>query len=103
MYNEKELKLYEKLGIKAPESISHGTDLKDFNELARKLKPYSWKLTGNQLRGMTDMGELVQTIPSDRILVGTDEQGMPIFQKVRLQHQKTSEAPGQHQDQGGSS
>lgn len=50
----------------------------------KQLKPKSWTLRGNQLEGMTEQGKLVQTIPTSHVLVGTDSEGLPIFQRVNL-------------------
>lgn len=71
------------LNLTPPDAVAHITE----DELAqnmKQLKPNSWTLKGNQLEGMTDMGRLVQTIPTDYILEGTDDEGLPVFRKVVL-------------------
>jgi hypothetical protein len=50
----------------------------------KKLKPNTWKLEGNKLSGETELGMLVNYIPTDYILKGTDENGLPILEKVVL-------------------
>ena len=48
----------------------------------KQLKPNSWKLEGNKLIGETEYGPLVQFIPTDRVLTGTDDNGLPIFKQI---------------------
>jgi hypothetical protein len=74
---------YRKHGKEPPKSFSHGTEA-EIQENLQLLKPNSWRLEGNQLIGETELGPLVQTIPTDRILVGTDDDGLPVFRKVVL-------------------
>ena len=69
------------MDVPLPEAHPHGTDDDIRNNMNRPL-PNSWKLEGNQLKGMTDMGELVQTIPTNKILVGVDKKGLPIFRDI---------------------
>lgn len=85
MFSETELKWFDRHNKRRPESISHGVSPDDISGRMRQLKPYSWRLKGNQLIGMTEMGPLVQNIPPDRILVGQDEQGLPRFERVIVQ------------------
>lgn len=84
MFNEDQLKWYDKVGRARPTHIAHGISSDNLHEHMRQLLPHSWKLEGNLLSGMTDMGPLVQTIPTDYILTGTDDRGLPVFEKVVL-------------------
>lgn len=77
-------KWFEKVGKTPPSHQPHGTP-EDIAKRVERLMPNSWTLKGNELRGMTSMGELVQRIPPDFILTGTDEEGLPIFKKVVIQ------------------
>ena len=70
-----------KLGAEPPVTETHGTE-DDIRANMQTYKPYSWELRGNQLIGYTKLGKVVQTIPSDRILAGTDKDGYPILRKV---------------------
>lgn len=79
--NEKELKDFAKWGQTPPTSNAHGDEEAIRNSMKR-LMPHSWTLSGNQLTGMTEAGPLVQSIPTDYILAGEDEKGLPIFRKV---------------------
>jgi len=73
-----------KLGAPAPQVETHGTETDIENNL-RQVLPFKWQLSGNQLIGETHEGHrLVQSIPTDRVLVGTDTEGMPIFKKIKL-------------------
>jgi hypothetical protein len=72
---------YNKMDVKPPDSVTHGTD----EDIRSKLKPtkmWGWKLEGNRLSCNTDMGKLVQSIPTNMILVGETPEGMPILQKM---------------------
>jgi spermidine/putrescine-binding protein len=70
---------YEELGIAPPTSVAHGEDVRDRLE---KLTPKNWRMEGNQLIADTAMGELVQFVSTDYILLGTDEAGLPILKKI---------------------
>lgn len=72
---------FEELGIPAPTSDPHGTE-QDIQKNMTRLMPTSWRQEGNQLIGETSMGRLVQTIPTNKILVGTDDKGLPIFRDI---------------------
>lgn len=73
---------YNKLKLPVPEAIAHGTE-KDISELLEKLEPKSWRLEGNRLIAETDQGTLVNLIPTDRIMTGTDDKGLPVFAKIK--------------------
>lgn len=66
-----------------PESIAHGTE-EDVREKLKPAKTWNWKLEGNQLSCETDLGPMTQTIPTDVILTGEDENGLPILQRIVL-------------------
>lgn len=74
---------FRKWDAPAPTAIPHLTE----DEIKEKLKPMlpaKWKLSGNQLIAETENGTHAQTISTDYILVGTDENQMPIFRKIVL-------------------
>lgn len=71
---------YIKLGVTPPSKEQHGYD-RDISQNMRKLMPNTWTLEGNKLMGQTEMGIVTQFIPTDYILVGT-ENGLPRFRKV---------------------
>ena len=85
MFSEDQLKWYDRYNKARPTHIPHGITAENINEHMKRLQPESWRLEGNQLIGMTEMGPLVQTIPTDYILTGTDDEGLPIFEKIVLQ------------------
>lgn len=74
---------YKKHGKAPPKHWEHGTE-QEIRENMVRLRPGSWRLEGNQLIGQTELGTLVQTVPTDVILTGTDDDGRPIFKKVVL-------------------
>ena len=74
---------YKKHGKAPPKHFEHGTEA-EIQENMVRLRPGTWRLEGNQLIGQTEMGPLRQTIPTDVILVGTDDDGRPRFRKVVL-------------------
>lgn len=81
-FSEDQLKWYDKVGKARPTHIPHGITSENINEHMKRLMPNKWELKGNLLIGETEMGPLVQRIPTDYILTGTDDQGYPIFAKV---------------------
>lgn len=80
-HDERTLREFKRWGKELPEHIPHGTD-DDIRSKLKPLLPHSWKLKGNVLIGQTEMGELVQKIPTSYILKGVDERGLPVFEKV---------------------
>jgi len=74
---------YRKHGKEPPKVFKHGTE-EEIRASMVELKPKEWKLQGNMLIAETDYGTHAQIIPSDVILVGTDENSLPIFKKVVL-------------------
>lgn len=85
MFGEDQLKWYDKVNRGRPTHISHGISQDNIDQHMRRLKPHTWRLEGNQLIGMTEMGELRQVIPPEYILVGTTDDGLPHLEKVVLQ------------------
>lgn len=73
---------WRKYKMQVPETIPHGTT-EDISEKMEKMMPNSWRLEGNRLIGETKMGELINIIPTDYILVGS-ENGLPVFRKVDI-------------------
>lgn len=68
-------------GEPLPTRDAHGTD-NDIRSNLKSVNPHNWRLEGNQLIADTEVGRLVQTIPTTHILMGTDAQGLPIFKQV---------------------
>lgn len=84
MWSEDQLKWYDYLGKARPVHTPHGVNGDDLHKHMRRLTPYKWRLEGNKLIGETEMGPLIQNIPTTHILTGTDSEGLPIFEKVVL-------------------
>lgn len=83
LYSDGYLAWFDRNGLERPSHTDH-LKVEDIEKTLRKLKVRDWKLEGNKLSGETDMGPFVQTIPTDIILEGTDEDGLPKFRKVIL-------------------
>lgn len=83
MYHHPDSDFLRKLGVTPPTATPHLTEA-EIAQNMQKLQPNSWTLEGNTLIGDTEMGRLVQTIPSDMICTGTDERGLPILRKIVL-------------------
>ena len=84
MHNERELKDFDYWKIPRPSHDVHGADSPEhpISENLKGVNPRNWRQEGNQLIADTDMGPLVQTIPVDYLLEGTDDHGLPKFRKV---------------------
>ena len=73
---------YDRHGLKRPEHISHELTPDDIAKRVQSVNPRNWRQEGNKLIADTDVGELVNPIPTSHILTGTDEKGLPVFKKV---------------------
>lgn len=72
---------FKEWGEPLPSRDAHGTD-DDIRSNLKSVNPRNWTLEGNKLIADTEVGKLVQTIPTSHILIGTDAQGLPIFKQV---------------------
>jgi hypothetical protein len=82
MHNENYLKWFDKHGKERPSHVPHGTE-EDIRKNMVKLMPTKWVQQGNQLIGTTEDGvRIVQSIPTDHLLSGTDDRGLPTFTKI---------------------
>lgn len=70
-----------KLGAAPPVAVPHMTE-EELQKNMKQLMPNDWRLEGNKLIGHTEFGPLVQYVPTDVILTGTDSKGLPIFKKI---------------------
>ena len=80
-YYHPEADFLRKYNIPSPETISHGTEL-DVQDKLKAPDILSWRLEGNRLIAETEMGPIVNLIPSDRIMTGLDDKGLPILAKI---------------------
>ena len=76
-----ELEMYQRWGAEAPSHDEHGT-IEDILERMEHASVTEWRMEGNELHAQTNHGPVVQTIPTDYILFGTDAEGLPVFKKV---------------------
>lgn len=72
---------YEALGVVPPQSFPHGSD-DDIRENMQVAKAKRWFQRGNELVAETDLGEVVNFIPTDMMLTGVDENNLPILKKL---------------------
>lgn len=79
-----ELKDFENWAVPLPSRQSHGLSVDDIAGRVERLTPTNWRLEGNRLIADTPMGPLVNYIPVDYILTGTDDKGLPILQKIAI-------------------
>jgi hypothetical protein len=84
MWDDKTLQEFDKWKKSRPETISHGLSNDDIMSHMKQLRPNAWHLKGNELIGDTDFGALVQRIPTNYILIGSDDEGLPIFRKIDI-------------------
>ena len=81
MYEEKELRQFDRWGVARPSHDPHGT-IEEIRANLKRANTSNWRLEGNVLYADSDFGPLVQTIPTDYICKGTDDQGLPILVKI---------------------
>jgi hypothetical protein len=74
---------YEALGVQGPTRDVHGTDADVRANLVRAT-PTKWYQRGNELVAETDLGELVNLLPTDVMLTGIDSNNLPILTKMIL-------------------
>lgn len=83
MQEEKFNKQYQRWGAPLPSHEEHGTP-DDIRERLQKSVAESWHLEGNVLVAKTQHGEVRQTIPSNYICHGMDDNGLPMLQKIGM-------------------
>lgn len=82
MQDEKVRAWFERHGLTPPSSTPHGVTTDDIRDKLKPLKAKSWRLEGNRLVAETDMGLVVNYIDPGYLLVGTGDDGLPIFRKI---------------------
>ncbi len=80
-YHTEDEDFYRKLDIAPPSIAEHGTE-EDIREKLVPMMPKQWRQEGNQLIGETEAGTHSQTIPTNKLLIGTDDKGLPIFRDI---------------------
>jgi hypothetical protein len=75
---------FRKWSVPLPNVATHGTE-GDIADSMEKLMPNEWHLEGNILKGVTKQGHIIaQKIPTNVVLTGTDEKGLPVFREISL-------------------
>ena len=82
MHDPETIKWFGEQGLTPPSHTSHDLTPNDIARRVTPLKPRNWRLEGNKLIADTDWGPLVNYIPTDYILTGTDGRGLPILKKL---------------------
>lgn len=73
---------FERNGLKPPEHVSHDLTPDDISKKVERPTLTNWRQEGNCLIADTDFGPLVNHIPTNKLLVGTDKEGLPIFRDI---------------------
>lgn len=83
MLNDKQDKDLAKWGQAPAKHLPHGTDQEIRDQLV-PMKITKWRQEGNKLIGESDVGRVVNPIPTNMMLKGTDDKGMPILVKLDI-------------------
>lgn len=75
-------KFYQRRGLAPPLHLPHDLTPEDISKRVQPINPRNWRAQGNRLIADTDLGPLVQFIPTDYIFTGVDEANLPTFRKV---------------------
>lgn len=81
MLHEADKKLYSRLGLEQPQHIPHITE----DELRQRIKieaNHKWSQVGNRLICECEIGKHSTLVPTDVLLKGTDDKGLPILTKI---------------------
>jgi hypothetical protein len=84
VYDEKELKWFDRMGVKRPDHFEHGLTDTTENPLSTqlpKLRCSNWRRQGNYLMADTPMGTWSQYLDPAYIVLGEDN-GLPVLHKV---------------------
>jgi hypothetical protein len=84
MHDEKELRQFDRWGKERPSHEPHGT-AEEIRANLKQAVASSWRMEGNQLIAETQYGPLVQSVPTDVICRGMDDQGLPILVKLTFE------------------
>lgn len=72
---------YVKHNVTPPTVIQHGIE-DDILSKLQPLKAKSWRLEGNRLIAETDLGPVINFLPTDVIMTGIDSNNLPILAKI---------------------
>ena len=74
---------YAEWGVTPPEVTKHGSDT-DLEGMRQRLPIKKWRQEGNRLIGECEIGRLVVHVPTNKILVGTDDNGLPVLTDISI-------------------
>jgi len=69
------------MGLTPPSHTPHGSD-DDIPSRLKRVEVKKWRQEGNRLIAETDVGELVNLIPTDYIMTGVNDDNLPTFKKI---------------------
>lgn len=69
-------------GLTPPSHVPHLTE-EEIRAKMKRLSATQWRQEGNKLIAKTEMGELVNFIPTNLLLKGVDAEGLPILEKIQ--------------------
>lgn len=74
---------YQALGVEPPKHFDHGSDA-DIRANMQRATPIRWFQRGNELVAETELGEVVNFLPTDMQLTGVDKDNLPILTKLDI-------------------
>ena len=81
--SDDELAEFDNWGVGRPIHEEHGqVTPENIRDLLEPAKVSKWWLEGNELCAESNHGFFRQTIPTNLLLVGTDDSGMPVFKEI---------------------
>jgi hypothetical protein len=80
--SDDELKEFAQWGVAPPSHEQHGVTPDNIRDMLEPAQVTRWWLEGNELCAESQHGFFRQTIPTNMILTGTDDQGLPVFKKI---------------------
>lgn len=82
IHDEDYLKWLDRVGQPRPKHEEHGTE-EDIAKNLQVTRPSNWRLIGNELTADTPMGTFSHLIPTDYIMSGLTDQGLPVLTKIK--------------------
>jgi len=82
MFDAKTIAWFEKNNLEPPKHFSHELTPDDIGKKVKSVNPRNWRQEGNRLIADTDYGPLINYLPTNKLLAGTDKDGLPIFRSL---------------------
>lgn len=78
-----QIELFKNWQLPLPTRELHGTP-DDIRGNLKSINPRNWRQQGDKLIAETDIGPLINFLPTNIQLQGTDEDGLPTFKKLMV-------------------